>query len=321
MAYRLENGEPVADGLRRCAREQVDTAIEELTDGVTEDAVSAVHDARKALKKERSLLRLGRAALDSSERRSEADAFRDVAQRLGGMRDSDVMIEALDDLADRFAGHVPKRSFTAIRRFLVARRDRERQELTESAVIGEAVGDLQSARLRIADWRIRADGWSTVSDGLLRSYRRGRRAFEIARAEPSSENLHAWRKRVKDIWYHFRVLTPIAPHSVKGQTDEAHRLSDVLGDDHDLAVLRATLLRSRGEIKADVDPVIALIGHRRAQLQTEAFFLGERLYAERPKAFRRRMRRYWHAWRAETSAIDAQRPAASTDAADTSALT
>ncbi len=318
MPYRLENGEAVEDGFRRCAREQLDTAIGKLTEGVEEDPVEAVHSARKALKKDRSLLRLGRAALESGQRRTEADAFRDVARRLGGMRDSDVMIEALDDLAERFAGQQPKRTFTAIRRFLIAQRDAERQQLVQSGVINDAVGDLQSARLRIDDWRLRSGGWSAIEDGLLRTYRRGERAFHAAQAEPTSENLHDWRKRAKDLWYQLRVLRPLAWHSIGGQVDDAHRLSDLLGDDHDLAVLRATLLASGGEIKADVEPVIALIDHRREQLKIEAFFLGERLYAERPKAFRRRMRRYWSAWRGETEALDARRPAPIDQAASVS---
>jgi hypothetical protein len=48
----------VPGALRRSAREQLENAISELTDGVKVDTVTAVHDARKALKKERSLLRL-----------------------------------------------------------------------------------------------------------------------------------------------------------------------------------------------------------------------------------------------------------------------
>jgi hypothetical protein len=47
----------------------------------------------------------------------------------------------------------------------------------------------------------------------------------------------------------------------------------------------------------DDDAVIVLIDHRRAQLQTQAIQLGERLYAESPKAFARRVRRYWKASR------------------------
>jgi hypothetical protein len=37
---------------------------------------------------------------------------------------------------------------------------------------------------------------------------------------------------------------------------------------------------------------------RREQLRAEAFALGERIYAEKPRAFARRMEKLWLAWRA-----------------------
>jgi CHAD domain-containing protein len=320
MPYRLENGEAVREGILRSGREQLDTAIRKLTDGVDDDPVSAVHSARKSLKKERSLLRLTRSAIEEDQRRRETAAFREAARKLSGVRDSDVMIQGLDDLAERFAGQVPKRSFAATRRFLVGQRDVQRRQLVKSPATREVVDELRAARLRIDEWRFRSAGWSAVSGGLIRNYGRGRQAFAAARSEPTAENLHAWRKRAKDLWYHLRVLQPIAAHTLRGQAQEAHRLSDLLGDDHDLAVLSDSLEHMRNEIKADVDAVIGLIQHRRAQLQSEAFFVGQRLYAESPNAFRQRMRRYWKAWRAESRAVDARQPAELADSTRALAL-
>ncbi len=308
MPYRLQNAETVRDGVRRVGREQLDAAITELTAGVSADPVKAVRGARKALKKERSLLRLGRGGLSKDRRRREAGALRDVARRLGGIRDSDVMVQSLGDLADRFAGQVPAETFAAIRAHLVGQTGATRRP-PNSQRISDAVQELTSARRRSEDWRLRGSGWSVVGDGLVLSYRRGRNAFEVARVLPTPENLHEWRKRAKDMWYHLRLLRPLSPRVLRGQAQDAHRLSDLLGDDHDLAVLRDVLHRIDGEIPADVDPVIGLIEHRRDQLQSEAFFLGARLYAERPKAFRRRMHAYWKTWRAETKAVDSRRPA------------
>ncbi len=308
MSYQLESGEAVSNGLRRCAGEQLDSAIRELTDGFRLEPVKAVHGARKLLKKERALLQLGRAALDTDQRRIAARTFRDAGRRLGGPRDADVMIEALDDLAERYVGQVPQATFAAVRERLGVQRETARLALIESSATGEVVEELKAARSRIEEWHLRRDGWPAISDGLLRSYRRGRKAFEHAQARPTTENLHNWRKRAKDIWYHLRVVGPMAPLTLHGHADEAHRLSELLGDDHDLAVLRDALTGMAGEIPADVDPLFGLVDHRRDQLQREAVFLGRRLYAERPKAFRRRMRRYWKTWRAETRAAGSQQP-------------
>jgi hypothetical protein len=71
---------------------------------------------------------------------------------------------------------------------------------------------------------------------------------------------------------------------------------DALEDD--LGVLRQTLTGGHIDAAVDLDAVVRLIDHRRAELQTEAVQIGKRVYAEKPKAFRRRMRRSWSAGRA-----------------------
>lgn len=297
MAYRLEPGEAVPDGLRRCAREQLDHAIERLTTGVHDDQVEAVHDARKALKKARSLLRLGRGTLDSRERRHENAALRDAGRRLSSARDAEVMLEATDDLAARFAGRVPHETFTAIGRHLEARRDPARRRLLESGLTAQVADELIAVRARVDEWTWRHTGWKALEPGLLRTYTRGRDGLEQARSHPTVENLHDWRKRTKDLWYHLRTLKPLAPGIVGGAANEADKLSKLLGDDHDLAVLHDELERGAGDLKVDVDAVLALIRHRREQLQAEAILIGQRLYAERPKAFVRRIHSYWKAAR------------------------
>jgi CHAD domain-containing protein len=302
MPYRLEDGESVREGIRRCSREELDRAVQELTDGIKVDPVEAIHEARKSLKKQRSLLRLARAAFPARERRQQASLFREAARRLSGTRDADVMIDGLDDLSERFAGTVPKQAFTAARARLVARRDEERERATRSGSAAAVAIELRAARRSVDEWELRRDGWHAIAGGLERSYRRGGRAFKRARAEPTPENFHEWRKRVKDLWYHLRVLKPVSEATMRGHAGEAHRLSELLGDDHDLWVLREALSSMDPDISADLGPLLAAIDHRRAQLQAGAVLVGERLYAEKPKAFLRRMHRYWKAWRAEIRA-------------------
>jgi len=298
MAYQLRTDERVMEGLRRCAREQLDRAIEELTTRVNDDPVDAVHEARKALKKARSLLRLSRGTFDPSDRRRENAALRHAGRALSSARDAEVVLDAVDELADRFAGRVPQSTFTAIRRHLEAERDPARRRLFESGLTGQVAGELKAVRSRIDDWSLRHGGWRALEPGLERSYARGRDALERARRRPTVENLHEWRKRTKDLWYHLRMLKPAAPGIVGGAVKEADRLSKLLGDDHDLAVLRECVERSAGALAVDLDAVYELIDHRREQLQAEAYLAGERLYAEPPKQFIRRLHRYWKAARA-----------------------
>jgi CHAD domain-containing protein len=296
MPYRLRPDESVREGLRRSAREQLERAVDELTGAVKDDPVTAVHEARKALKKARSLLRLGRGTIEPEERRRLNAALRDAGRALSSARDAEVMIQAVDDLAERFAGQVPRNTFDAIRQHLQAERDPARQRLL-AGLTDQVAGELRWVSLGVDDWRIRRGGWKALEPGLLRGYAGGRDLLATARQKPSVENLHEWRKRAKDLWYHLRMLKPLSPGIVGGQADEAHKLADLLGDDHDLAVLREELESRAGGLAVDVDAVIGLIDHRREQLQAQALLAGERLYAEPTKAFARRLHRYWRASR------------------------
>ncbi|HWE08271.1 MAG TPA: CHAD domain-containing protein [Solirubrobacteraceae bacterium] len=308
MAYRLELDEDVRNGVARCAREQLDRAVTELSERVTEDPVGAVHAARKAVKKERSLLRLVRGAMAPKQRRRENAALRAAARELSAARDAEVMIDTLSRLSERYVGQLPEGTFQEIRAQLEQARDAQRGQLVESALRARAVQELGAVRVRVEDWKLRQGGWQAVEKGLSRSYRDGRSAFARARSRRSTAALHAWRKRTKDLWYQERLLGEICGPAVAGQAKDAHHLADLLGDDHDLGGLRDTLTRGAVHAAADLDAVVRLIDHRRRQLQTEAFYLGDRVYAEKPKAFVRRMQRSWTAGRGRAAAERDQHP-------------
>lgn len=305
MAYKFDAEEPVQEAVVRCAAEQLDHAVGELSERINDDPVRAVHNARKAIKKERSLLRLARGVIASEDRRRENAALREAARELSGTRDADVMTATLDDLADRYAGQVPAKTFDAIREQLRSPSGRR----PDSALQARAVQELGALRVRVDDWKLVGGGWKAIEGGLLRSYTRGRKAFARARGERSVENLHAWRKRVKDLWYQQRLLGPICGPGARGQAKDAHRLADLLGDDHDLALLRQELAPNEMAVAVDLHAVVELVDHRRGELQTEAMALGERVYADSPKAFRRRMRRSWRAGRALAEAPQEREPA------------
>ena len=116
------------------------------------------------------------------------------------------------------------------------------------------------------------------------------------RDDPTPEAVHKWRKRVKDLWYHLRLLGDMWPEALKGAADEAHELSDLLGDHHDLTVL-AEEIRASANGDRDAAALLELTERRQAELLEASIPLGERLYAEKPKQFSARLSAYWRAWR------------------------
>ena len=138
-----------------------------------------------------------------------------------------------------------------------------------------------------------------LRDGLERGYWRGQRALRTARRDPSAENLHEWRKRVKDHWYNLTVLRDVWPPVMDSLAKAAHALSERLGEDHDLEVL-LDFARARATDPDGADRLAvlaAVIESRRELLRSEAFALGQRLYVERPRAFADRVESLWVIWR------------------------
>jgi len=295
MSYRLRLDDPPADGVRAVAVERLARASQRLREDHADDPVSAVHGARKDLKKTRAALRLVRPCLSRGVYRHESTQLRDLGRSMSGIRNADVMLETIEALADRFVGQLPKEQFTALERHIAAQtRDQIRAEHLAPA--------LTSAAERAAAWPLEDCSDRALCAGAKRAYRRGRKAFAAAERDPSAERLHEWRKRVKDLWYHQRLLRDTWPGPVKAVAGECDRLGELLGDDHDLAMLADQLSGPAAETTppaVDVDRILELIGMRRAELQAEAITIGRRLYAEKPKAFARRLARYLSAARAD----------------------
>jgi CHAD domain-containing protein len=113
--------------------------------------------------------------------------------------------------------------------------------------------------------------------------------------QPGDEQLHEWRKRVKDLWYASQIVTPAAPKRMRRFAKSAHHLSDLLGDDHDLAVLKSYVDDHPYYFTHDSQRLAlrAAIGRRREQLQREALALGPKLYQQSPKKFVRSVERSW----------------------------
>jgi CHAD domain-containing protein len=219
-AYRLHDGEPVPDGIRRIARGQLESARADLDGVSTRKLEEAVHETRKRLKRLRACLRLARDAIGQDTYQGENAAFRDAGRRLSGARDATVLIETLEAL-EKWAGDELRPGASAA---LVGQLEVERQRAVASleqdeAAIAAVVRELETARTRTAGWTFGADGFDALEPGLRRIYRRGRRAMKATADEPSTENLHEWRKRAKDLWHVLQILRPAGPKRIRSSRD------------------------------------------------------------------------------------------------------
>ena len=295
-SYRLTRDEEVATGLTRVAAGRAEAAVERLRESGAGEAetTGAVHGSRKDMKKLRTALRLLRPELGAERYRQANARFRDAARTLSDTRDAEVKLETLTALREHADG-LPEEAVESWCKIL----DRDREAATGSVSgeehLAEAGTRIEAGLREIQDWSLEGDGWKAIGPALTRTYRRGRKAMKAAEGG-DEETIHEWRKRVKDLWYELRLLRDAWSGPLKATSDEAHRLADLLGDHHDLAVLREDL-RERNLGDPETEKLAAAIGERQEEMAEEALALGRRLYAERPQDFSRRLQRYWEAWR------------------------
>ncbi|MBW3602365.1 MAG: CHAD domain-containing protein [Actinobacteria bacterium] len=304
MSYRLAPDRTLPEELRRIVAEELDGAVERLLGSADGDRVTAVHESRKHFKKARSVLRLARGELGGTTYRRENARLREAGNGLSDVRDAHVAVQTLDKLTERFADELPADAFADAHRVLAERRRRASERLDSAdGPVDDVVAIVRGVRARLPGWPLDRDRWRVVGPGLRRQYARGAARFAQARRDPTAVNLHEWRKRVKDLWYHLRLLRPVWPGVMDELADRAHDLSDRLGDDHDLSVLRETLDGAPGDFgdPEEVAALLDLVDRRRAELRLAAWRIGRRLYADDPGVFDRRMKAYWKAARAEAA--------------------
>jgi CHAD domain-containing protein len=282
--FRLADGEGVRDGVRRIACGQLDMSIERLGGDTDEDLGTAVHETRKSLKRLRATVRLARDQLGDEAYRRENIAFRDAGRRLGRARDSQVLLETLEALSERHPADAPPDRFERFKSTLVEQHGAAQRNFHAGTAVAGVLGELHRARARVGDWRLEREGADALAPGFKRIYRRGRRAYRSARREPSSENLHELRKRAKDLWYAAQIVRGPAP-KMKRIARRARKLSNLIGEDHDLALLaqRAAERRDRLPNATAAGELAALVERRRGELQRKALKRARRLFRKKPR--------------------------------------
>lgn len=296
-AYRLRTDESVADGLRRVAVGRAAKALERLDRAADDELAGVIHGVRKDLKKLRALLRLTGAELGGELFAAEDRRYRDVGRLLSDSRDAQVKLETLVALRTAAGATLPSAETALWESELEAERD------AAVTVAGSEGADrlrrareaIAAGRERVGEWPLKGDAWSLVGPGLRRGYRDGRQGMKLVRKEATADDIHAWRKRVKDLWYQLRLLQEAWPEPLRATAGQAHALAELLGEHHDLALL-AMDLSSRWGVSGK-EKFETAIGHRQQELLDEALTIGARLYAEKPKAFSQRLEAYWLAWR------------------------
>ena len=144
------------------------------------------------------------------------------------------------------------------------------------------------ARSFLAKLSTDIDGAALLERAIDRTFRRGRKARRRAETSLATPDLHRWRKLVKELWHLLRLSRKRLPRRAVTLAARLETLGELLGLDHDHAVLAERLALSPTGDPALMQQ-LSLIAKQRRALEAEAFALGASIYKAKPRRFRRRM--------------------------------
>jgi CHAD domain-containing protein len=295
VAYQFKGRRAVAKQLARVVAREFDKALKEVGGSQIADRTEAVHEARKSVKKIRAVVRLLQRDL-GRDFRIRNRQLRTIAHQLSSLRDVDATVEMMESVRDRYPRLVTPPIFAAVQRGLLAQKRGTVAHLHPDHLLPRVARELRRLA-KVTPRRIRrVGGYASVRAGMLCAYRRARNAMASVNANPEDVRFHLWRRRVKDHWYHVRLLEGLDAHA-DARARGLKRLETWLGDDHNLVLLRTTILSAPARFGDERTTAVVLgcVAKHHTTLRKRALKLGGRMFAGKPRVFRRSIDSWWRA--------------------------
>ena len=288
MPYRIRPDRPLLAEVQTVARRELVKAIETL-DARPEGLHEAIHAARKVFKRLRNLYRLV-ARGDKDFRRRENARLRKAGRSLSSIRDATALIETVEHLSVHALTDDEAETLAAAREVLALRRDdiAERERDLE-AKVADVVAECRAAAAALDALSLPSKAGHAarlVARGWRKGLDEAHEALETCKGESHGEAFHDLRKASQAYWMNLSLLRDLWPSAFDAKRQDAKRLVDLLGHEHDLTVL-TTLLDHEPETFGDGEGqsfLLAIIIRRQMDLRREALALAERVFADPAKS-------------------------------------
>ncbi len=291
MDYLLDVHQPIQANVTQLIQERIDSCRAALKN--TEDPHQGVHQARKDLKRIRALCRMVRTETGNKAYKAANYYFRDVARLLSDARDTAVVIEPLQKLEP----HVDTENQVVLQKakhhFSGKKGAFTRININQELLLQKVEDELKNAEDYYNFRSFKRKGFKAIAPGLEKAYSHARHSMKRAYAKKSDKYFHEWRKQVKYLRYQLDALQPLWPRMLSAWEKELHQLTDLLGEDHDLDVLRDQFRNMEWEEGMNPKAILKTIKARRKALRKQAHPLAQKLFHQRPTDFVTMIRDYW----------------------------
>jgi len=251
-----------------------------------QDPVRAVHEHRKAIRRARAVLALAQRIAGAQAVEPLVQALRDALQATSRLRDKAVLRGSL-----RLLRRVPglKDACRSVEPLLASPLRSARSVRSVRAALARAsalVTDLPARFDSVLPARIPLE---QLEAALARSYRRARRGRRDTERTGAHEDLHRWRRRVKELRYQLELLDSAGIPAARRAERELDALAEELGAVTDLAVLGAFLDTCAPRARARAARLRAGVDRLSARRTRRALAGSERFFAPGAAAFAARL--------------------------------
>ena len=286
----LHTNEPLGAGILRVAENLIDS-ITDSGEHPKQNEGEYVHNVRTTIKRLRALLRLIRPVVGETFFNRENARLRKAGRRLAVARDAEVARETLKTLP--VSGDPEKKQAVAAALAGLESKDGARTDIGDA--LNEIRKDLEQTKRNLQQLQLVNGEWEVVETGLQDVYRQSRKRMDRALQDGGDEAFHKWRIRVKNLLYELELLEPVWPKRMDKMTSRLSKLQDKIGCDHDIAVLKGLLRKTPerfGGAEA-VERLIRCLDGKSRKLRQAAEPLSEKIFAEKPRRFVRKLGRRW----------------------------
>jgi CHAD domain-containing protein len=289
----LRTDEPLGAGIFRVAEKLVDSITVPGKHREQEEG-EYIHNVRTTIKRLRALLRLVRPVVGETFFNRENARLRKAGQRLAVARDAEVARQTLQNLS--VSGKPEKKAVAAV---LAGLENKAESRTNLEKALRATKEDLKETKRNLQELRLVNGEWEVIGTGLRDVYRQSRKRMVTALQDRGDEAFHKWRIRVKNLFYELEMLEPVWPKRMDKMTARLSKLQDKIGLDHDIAVLKAFLRKTPEKFGGTeaVERVIRCLEEKSQKLRCAAEPLGEKIFAEKPRRFARKLGRHWRNWR------------------------
>lgn len=294
MPYLLKPERPIESEIRRIVDKQLKLALERLRDSGDLPRDTAIHEARRHVKKVRAAVRLVHPAIGDAYDATNA-RMRTVNRMLGPIADGEAIVDFVGRLQKKHRAQLSPQALGAIRAGIGKRATRIDRNADLQRTVVKVSAILQAERRRLALLTLRRHGFRALQAGLIRSVRRARGAMFRVTAEPTSDNYHFWRRRVKDLWLQVRLLNRRCGDKLAADERRLKALEECLGEHHTIVLFEQALMTEAVVSRQETARCLRLLRRDQRALRRRATALGRRIFDERPRHFVRRIRRVWNA--------------------------